>query len=98
MKPSSVQDGSIILPLIELTYPHLQYTEDPDHRQNAEYGPEGGAQAPRPGGILIVSVLSGLSGAVMGLLFGGYLTAALATLIATPLGIAIGIWVKSLKD
>lgn len=55
-------------------------------------------QAPQPGGILIVAVLSGLSGAIMGLVFGGYLTAALAVLVSVPMGIAIGVWSGRLKD
>lgn len=54
-------------------------------------------QAPRPGGILIVAILSGLSGAIMGLIFGGYLTAALAVLVSVPIGIAVGAWGGGLK-
>lgn len=55
--------------------------------------PETDARQGRPpGGILLLALMSGLSGAVMGLLLGGYLTVALTLFLAVPLGVAIGIW------
>lgn len=51
-----------------------------------------------PGGILLLALMSGLSGAVMGLLFGGYLTVALTLFLALPLGVGIGIWAMRFSD
>ncbi|MFG1345122.1 hypothetical protein V5F59_09535 [Xanthobacter autotrophicus DSM 431] len=51
-----------------------------------------------PGGILIVAILSAVSGAIMGFVFAGYLSLALTMLAATSLGIAIGMWVRGLSD
>lgn len=51
-----------------------------------------------PGGVLMVAVLSAVSGAVMGLLLGGYLSIAAAVFATLPAGIVVGIWVRSLPD
>lgn len=52
-----------------------------------------GAESPvtPPGGILIVALLSGVSGAIAGLVFGGYLTIAIAVFVSLTLGLAVGI-------
>lgn len=61
--------------------------------------PDAGARQDRPpGGILLLALMSGLSGAVMGLLFGGYLTVALTLFLALPLGVGIGIWAMRFSD
>lgn len=60
--------------------------------------PDAPPQARPPGGILIVAILSAISGAIMGFVFGGYISLALAILITLPLGIAIGMWARGLGD
>lgn len=64
--------------------PHLPPAEAPEARP--------------PGGVLMVAVLSAVSGAIMGCLFGGYCTIAAAIFITLPVGIAVGIWVRSLPE
>lgn len=49
-----------------------------------------------PGSVLIVAALSAISGAVMGLVFGGHLTIATAVLVSVPIGVAVGMWVRGL--
>lgn len=49
-----------------------------------------------PGSVLIVAALSAISGAVMGLVFGGHLSVATAVLVAVPIGVAVGMWVRGL--
>lgn len=60
-------------------------------------GPET-RQAQPPGGLLLLAILSALSGAIMGLVFGGYLTVAFTLFLALPVGIALGIWAARLAD
>ena len=87
------------IPLVPTLEPLLHNA--PFHRQEqGETGRDpkahGEAKSPPPGGILVVATVSGLSGAVMGLLFGGYLTASLAILIGSTLGVAVGVWARGL--
>ncbi|MFG1288578.1 hypothetical protein [Xanthobacter versatilis] len=49
-----------------------------------------------PGSVLIVAALSAISGAVMGLVFGGHFTIATAVLVSVPVGVAVGMWVRGL--
>ena len=51
-----------------------------------------------PGSVLIVAALSAVSGAVMGLVFGGHLSAATAVLVSVPIGVAVGMWVRGLAS
>lgn len=55
-------------------------------------------QARPPGGVLVVAVLSAASGAVMGLALGGHLGIAATLLIGVSLGVAVGVWARSLAD
>lgn len=81
------------------TLPNLRHRQGENRRDVGLPAPNDEGRSVRPpGGILIVAALSALSGAIMGLAFGGYLTVAIATLIALPLGIAIGIWMRGLSD
>jgi len=50
-----------------------------------------------PGSVLIVAALSAISGAVMGLVFGGHFTIATAVLVCIPIGVAVGMWVGRLE-
>jgi hypothetical protein len=61
---------------------------------------QGGAETPLmpPGGILIVALLSGVFGAVVGLILGGYLTIAFAVFVSLTLGLTLGIWVHRTGD
>lgn len=91
-------DDGYIIPFTRIAHPNLKFTPGSEPERDADLDTEPGAHAPRPGGILIVALLSGLSGAIMGLMFGGYLTAALAMMISAPLGVGIGLWIRGLKD
>lgn len=71
----------------------------------ANVGPLGGGDWPRtptegrgkspttpPGGILVLALLSGLSGAIAGIAVAGYLTVAFAAVASLAVGLAVGIW------
>ncbi|MDI4664445.1 hypothetical protein K9U40_08925 [Xanthobacter autotrophicus] len=60
-------------------------------------GPDAPDSRP-PGSVLVVAALSAVSGAVMGLVFGGHLTVATAVLISVPVGVAVGMWVRGLTS
>ena len=61
-------------------------TDDPDEDDR-------GASA---AGALVLASCSGVSGAVMGLIFGGHIFVAAAVLVSIAIGVAIGIWAGSL--
>lgn len=77
---------------------NLPFKDDETSTERNNLDPDGKAKAPPPGGILIVATVSGLSGAVMGLLLGGYVTTSLGVLIGSSLGIAVGIWASRLGN
>lgn len=49
-----------------------------------------------PGGVLVVAALSAVSGAIMGMVFGGYLTLAAAVVLSLAVGLAVGMWIGGL--
>lgn len=71
-----------------------------DKKEERRNPMQGGAESPLtpPGGILIVALLSGVSGAIMGLIFGGYLTLAIAVFVSLTLGLALGLWCPRTGD
>ncbi|MFG1360392.1 hypothetical protein [Xanthobacter pseudotagetidis] len=71
---------------------NLGFQGDKDGEQRSPMHRGAASPVTPPGGILIVALLSGVSGAIAGLVFGGYLTIAIAVFVSLTLGLAVGIW------
>lgn len=77
---------------------NLQFDAD-DEAANATRGfrrPPGQNTRPPGGAVLVVAALSAASGAMMGMVFAGYLTLAAVLVASLVAGIAIGFWVARL--
>ena len=57
---------------------------------------DGDARGSTAAGALVLASCSGVSGAVMGLIFGGNISVGLAVLASVTLGVAIGAWARGL--
>jgi hypothetical protein len=71
---------------------NLGFRNDKDDERRKPVNGRAESPLKPPGGILIVALLSGVSGAIMGLLFGGHVTIAIAALVSLTLGLALGLW------
>lgn len=88
--------GSAFAPLSE-GHCNLRLDAD-DEAANASPGslrPRGRDARP-PGSVLVVAALSAASGAVMGMVFAGYITMAGVLAASLVVGIAIGLWIARL--
>lgn len=77
-------------------FANLRLDKDLKHVRQARRPDSDAPDSRPPGSVLIVAALSAISGAVMGLIFGGHFTIATAVLVAVPIGVAVGMWVRGL--
>lgn len=89
------RDGRGFPPDLQILANLRMDTELKRERQIRRPEPEAPDSRP-PGSVLIVAALSAISGAVMGLVFGGHFTIATAVLVCVPIGVAVGMWVRGL--
>ena len=91
-------DDGYNLPDLRRSCYSLPFREGDGADQQPNGTPRSGKRPPSAGGVLILACPSTLSGITMGLSFASYISLALAVLVSTALGIAIGIWVRGLRE